>query len=93
MPKKLQKSLQECLTKLKKPTPSIQFPSNSFSSSKKWILSRCRHPKTLSFTMDRNQDKAGKNNGGEATLSNIDRFLFENFKSLYIEGDEFAISL
>jgi hypothetical protein len=43
--------------------------------------------------MDRNQDKAGKNNDGEATLSNIDRFLFENFKSLYIEGDEFAISL
>lgn len=93
MPKKLQKSLQEYLAKLKKPTPSIQFPSNSFSSSKNWILSGCKHPKTLSFAMDRNQDKAGKNNvddnnGSEATLSDIDRFLFENFKSLYIEGDD-----
>jgi len=88
MPKKLQKSLQECLTKLKKPTPSIQFPSNSFSSSKNWILSGCKHTKTLSFAMDRNQDKAGKNKGGEATLSDVDRFLFENFKSLYIEGDD-----
>lgn len=96
MPKKLQKSLQEYLTKIKKPTPRIQFPSNnSFSSSKNWILSGCKHPKTLSFAMDCNQFKAGKNadddgkkGGSEATLSDVDRFLFENFKSLYIEEDE-----
>ncbi|XP_059458365.1 transcription repressor OFP14 [Corylus avellana] len=96
MPKKLQKSLQGYLTKIKKPTPRIQFPSNnSFSSSKNWILSGCKHPKTLSFAMDHNQEKArknddadGKKGGGEVTLSDVDRFLFENFKSLYIEEDE-----
>jgi uncharacterized protein (TIGR01568 family) len=89
MPKKLQKSLQEYLTKIKKPTPRIQFPSNNpFSSSTNWILSGCKHPKTPSFAMDHNQDKAGNNGGGEATLSDVDRFLLENFKSLYIEEDE-----
>ena len=89
MPKKLQKTLQEYLTKIKKPTPRIQFPSNNpFSSSTNWMLSGCKHPKTLSFAMDHNQDKAGKNSGGEATLSDVDRFLFENFKSLYMEEDE-----
>lgn len=95
MPKKLQKSLHEYLTaKIKKPTPRIQFPYDSFSSSKNWILSGCKNPKTLSFAMDRNQDKAGKTNiddnnaGSEATLSDINSFLFENSKSLYINGDE-----
>ncbi|GMY34228.1 transcription repressor OFP14 [Fagus crenata] len=104
MPKKLQKSLHDYLTKMKKPTPHIQFPSNSFSSSKNWILSGCKHPKTLSFAIDSNQDKAGindddddddddnddhdDNNKGAATLSDIDRFLLENFKSLYINEHE-----
>ena len=96
MPKKLQKSLQDYLTKIKKPPSShIHLPSNSFSSSKNWILSGCKHPKTLSFAIDSSQDKAGKNNNdddknnkSEATLSDVDRFLMENFKSLYIKDDE-----
>lgn len=96
MPKKLQKSLQDYLTKIKKPPSShIHLSSNSFSSSKNWILSGCKHPKTLSFAIDSSQDKAGKNNNdddrnnkSEATLSDVDRFLLENFKSLYIKDDE-----
>lgn len=97
MSKKLQKSLQDYLSKFKRPTPHLQFPSNSFSSaSKSWILSGCKYPvRTLSFAIDRNQDiKAGNNNEDDvdnseaATLSDVDRFLFENFKSLYVIDDE-----
>ncbi|XVF74600.1 hypothetical protein PTKIN_Ptkin13bG0125000 [Pterospermum kingtungense] len=89
MSKKLQKSLQDYLSKMKKPSPNIQFPSKSFSSSKKWILKGCKHPKTLSFAVNSNHDQGiSYNNDDAATLSDVDRFLFENFKSLYIKDDE-----
>ncbi|XP_022146091.1 transcription repressor OFP14 [Momordica charantia] len=91
MPRKLQKSLQDYLSKIKKPTPQIQFPNpNTFSSSKSWILSGCKHPKTLSFAVDRKQADggAGNNDDTAATLADIDRFLFENFRSLYLKEDE-----
>ncbi|XVE52105.1 hypothetical protein DITRI_Ditri02bG0095500 [Diplodiscus trichospermus] len=94
MSKKLKKSLHDYLSKIKKPSPNIQFPSNSFSSSKKWILQGCKHPKTLSFAVsrDRNHDHQGtsddNNDDDAATLSDVDRFLFENFRSLYIKDDE-----
>ncbi|XWS19012.1 hypothetical protein CRYUN_Cryun32bG0094600 [Craigia yunnanensis] len=91
MSKKLQKSLQDYLSKIKKPSPNIQFPSKSFSSSKKWILKGCKHPKTLSFAVncDRNHDQGiSDNNDYAATLFDVDRFLFENFKSLYMKDDE-----
>ncbi|KAK9281538.1 hypothetical protein L1049_004441 [Liquidambar formosana] len=87
MPKSLQKSLQDYLSKIKKPTPQIQFPPNSLSSSTNWVLSGCKHPKTLSFAVDRNQDQ-GHDNDDAATLSDIDRFLVENFKSLYGKNDD-----
>ncbi|GMN37248.1 hypothetical protein TIFTF001_006658 [Ficus carica] len=87
MPKKL----QDYLFKIKKPTPKIHFPTNSFSSSKNWILSGCKHPKTLSFAVGRGDQKhdAHRDDVGDisAKLSDIDRFLVENFKSLYIKDD------
>ncbi|KAI4329267.1 hypothetical protein L6164_021551 [Bauhinia variegata] len=86
MPKKLQKSLQDYMSKIKNPSPR-------FSSSKNWILSGCKHPKTASFSIDDGGNEANGGGGGNnkddaATLSDIDRFLFENFKSLYIRDDE-----
>ncbi|XP_022777167.1 transcription repressor OFP14-like [Durio zibethinus] len=94
MSKKLQKSLQDYLSKIKKPSPNTQFPSNPISSSKKWILKSCKHPKTLSFVFNRDRNDHGHhetsndNNDYAATLSDVDRFLFENFKSLYIKDGE-----
>ncbi|KAJ9190137.1 hypothetical protein P3X46_001365 [Hevea brasiliensis] len=84
MPAKLHKSLHAYLSKIKPPTPPI-----SFSYSKNWVLSGCRNPKTPSFTTDRSLNVEGHNDrDGAATLSDIDRFLFENFKSLYIKNGE-----
>ncbi|XP_022953852.1 transcription repressor OFP14-like isoform X2 [Cucurbita moschata] len=90
IPKKLQKSLQDYLAKIKKPTPQIQFPNpQTFSSSKSWILSGCKHPKTLSFAIDQKEtDGVGNNENAAATLADVDRFLFENFRSLYLKEDE-----
>ncbi|KAK8641808.1 hypothetical protein V6N13_011181 [Hibiscus sabdariffa] len=90
MSKKLQKSLQDYLSKIKSTSPNIQFPSKPLSSSRKWILKGCRHPKTLSFAVNpaRNHGHQGTNNDDAATLADVDRFLFENFRSLYIEEDD-----
>ncbi|PPS05070.1 hypothetical protein GOBAR_AA15596 [Gossypium barbadense] len=76
MSKKLQKSLQDYLSKIKKPSPNTHFLLNSFSSNK-WIPKGCKNPQTLSFSV--HQD------GEAAILSDVDRFLFENFKSLFID--------
>ncbi|KAH6820981.1 hypothetical protein C2S53_020033 [Perilla frutescens var. hirtella] len=75
MPKQIQKSLQDCLSKLKIPNKQIQFP-----------LSGCKHVKTTSFATAGDGGKAKEDDG--VTLSDIDRFLFENFKSLYQEECE-----
>ncbi|XP_058192456.1 transcription repressor OFP14-like [Rhododendron vialii] len=82
MPKPLQKSLQDYISKIKKrKTYSRKFrvPSRILSySSKRKILRACKHPKTRSIAVD---DAA-------ATLADIDKFMFENFNSLYLEDDE-----
>ncbi|EEF34208.1 transcription repressor OFP14 [Ricinus communis] len=80
MPTKLKKSLQEYLSKVKNPK----------NPSRKWILSGCKHPKTPSFAFDRSRDNDDHDHrdGPAATLSDIDRFLLENFKSLYIKNDD-----
>ncbi|KAK8551219.1 hypothetical protein V6N13_119697 [Hibiscus sabdariffa] len=93
MSKKLQKSVQDYLSKIKSTSPNIQFPSKSLSPSRKWIPKGCRHPKTLSFAVypARNHGHQGTNNDNNddaATLADVDRFLFENFRSLYIEEDD-----
>ncbi|KAF2323332.1 hypothetical protein GH714_034685 [Hevea brasiliensis] len=81
MPTKLQKSLLAYLTKIKNPTPP-----NSLSSFKNWVLSGCKNPKTPSFATDRSLNEGHKRDGA-ATLSDIDRFLFENFKFFEITPD------
>ncbi|KAI8529535.1 hypothetical protein RHMOL_Rhmol12G0232300 [Rhododendron molle] len=82
MPKPLQKSLQDYISKIKKrKTYSRKFrvPSRILSSSsKRKILRACKHPKTRSIAV---VDAA-------ATLADIDKFMFENFNSLYLEEDE-----
>ncbi|KAA8540424.1 hypothetical protein F0562_024657 [Nyssa sinensis] len=87
MSKSLQKSLQDYLSRIKKPpTPNIHFSSKQLSSSTSWILRGCKHPKTLSFAVDSKQNQCRdkeEDDDNAATLSDIDRFLFENFKSLY----------
>ncbi|KAL7162431.1 hypothetical protein ACSBR2_042841 [Camellia fascicularis] len=96
MPKRLQKSLHHYLSKIKKsPTKHIHLPSKTLSSPASWILRGCKHPKTLSFAAnDRNPKQTHNNNGDEdrdddaATLEDIDRFMFENFKSLYLNDDD-----
>ncbi|KAJ6715226.1 TRANSCRIPTION REPRESSOR OFP14 [Salix viminalis] len=92
MPKKLQKSLQDYIYKIKNPAQNIQISSNSFSNSRNWIFRGCKHPRTLSFAIAGNQSKSRAEEDEEkrdaATLSDVDRFLFENFRSLYINDDD-----
>ncbi|KAL6497038.1 hypothetical protein OROGR_028967 [Orobanche gracilis] len=73
MPNQIQKSLQECLSKMKISNKHNQFPS-------------CRRPRTASFATDEGGGK-GRENGG-VTLSDIDQFLYENFRSLYQEEND-----
>ncbi|GAB4850194.1 hypothetical protein Ancab_029488 [Ancistrocladus abbreviatus] len=97
MPKHLQKYLSEYLSKIKKQTPHLHISPSSLSSAASKIFSGCKHPKSLSFSVDRNrrhnhhEETASNHNdhqhqnddGTAATLADIDRFLCENFKSLY----------
>ncbi|KAK3028338.1 hypothetical protein RJ639_037800 [Escallonia herrerae] len=89
MPRQLQKTLSDYLHRIKKsPTSPIRSPSKTLSSSTSWVLRGCKHPKTPSFAVDRTPDSRchdETDNEDAATLSDIDRFLFENFKSLYQE--------
>ncbi|XP_043725585.1 transcription repressor OFP14-like [Telopea speciosissima] len=90
--KSFPKSLQIYLSKLKKPTPSqLPLHSNSIKTSSNWILSGCRHPKTSSFSIDRNQpNNTSKDDDDDAaTLTDVDRFLYENFNSLYCKTDNY----
>lgn len=99
MPKHISKFLKKCLSKLKKYPSKIQLliqSSYSFSNSKNFILSGCKQPRVLSFAIDRNQkdddnshdDNNDNNNISSATLLDIDRFLYENFRSSYITDEE-----
>ncbi|XP_028771733.1 transcription repressor OFP14-like [Neltuma alba] len=72
---KVRKFLQYCLAKLKNPRPQIH-PSSSLTR----ILSDCRQPKTHSIAIVRGNNAA--------TLSDIDRFLFDNFKSLFLHEED-----
>lgn len=81
------KSLRKYLSKIKKSSPNLPLPS-----SKRWVLSGCKHPRTPSFAVDNNRNEHGGGGGSEeaaaATLADVDRFLLENFKSLYIKDEE-----
>ncbi|XP_021736601.1 LOW QUALITY PROTEIN: transcription repressor OFP14-like [Chenopodium quinoa] len=94
MSKKLQKSLQDYLSKIKKQTPHLQFSHSSLSSTTRKIVAGCKHPKSLSFTgKDRRKNHHDQQQHDEevataATLEDIDNFLIENFKSLYGQGHD-----
>lgn len=80
--KKLQRSLQDYLSKIKnRPTPHIRNP-------KSFILSGCKHPKTGSFAANRTRSDDGAKKDDEAALEDIDRFLFDNFRSLYLRDED-----
>ncbi|KAL5975142.1 hypothetical protein ACLOJK_031821 [Asimina triloba] len=88
MPKGLQKSIRIYISKLKKPAPQSQNGRSHRTTS--WLLSACKYPKTPSFAADRHRPNAARDGDDDkaATLIDIDRFLFENFKSLYTTGCE-----
>ncbi|KAL5729303.1 hypothetical protein ACHQM5_002276 [Ranunculus cassubicifolius] len=87
MPKKFQKSFHGYLSRLKTHTQHVHITSRSLSNSTSWILSGCKHPKTPSFAVNKNSEKTESQHA--ATLSDIDRFLVENFSTLYVEdGDD-----
>lgn len=92
MVEKLQKIFKYFLSKLKNSHPQIHPSSPSSSSSPlKRILSGCKHPKTPSFSMARGNDRNNDitDNNDAATLEDVDQFLFENFKSLFLGDDEY----
>ncbi|GAB2293556.1 hypothetical protein Dimus_027763 [Dionaea muscipula] len=104
MPRKLRKSLKKYLSKIKKQAPHLHISPSSLSSATSKILSGCKHPKSLSFSLDRTQREYWTHHHNHrcrrhhppddqdstkaATLAGIDRFLCENFKSLYANGGE-----
>ncbi|XP_004486728.1 transcription repressor OFP14 [Cicer arietinum] len=85
MPNKLQKTLQDYLNKIKYKNPHPQIKLTK-------MLSGCKHPKTPSFSLENgrtsNHVNVNVNVDDAATLADVDRFLFENFKSLYFKDDE-----
>ncbi|MED6120061.1 hypothetical protein PIB30_017510 [Stylosanthes scabra] len=94
MPKKIKKSLRKYISKIKNTTSHPQLPQIQLIPSKKWVLTGCKHPRTPSFSLEnKKKDSQHTNKDEEATLADVDRFLFENFKSLYLEdGEEKAAS-
>ncbi|KAH0690923.1 hypothetical protein KY289_018281 [Solanum tuberosum] len=91
MPKQLQKSLSDYLTKKKKkPTPqqTTNSANKNLSSSTSWLLRGCRHPKTPSFSAVDRKEKNVQGENNAATLADVDRFVFENFKSFYHKDDD-----
>ncbi|CAN0858578.1 Transcription repressor OFP14 [Linum grandiflorum] len=89
MPRKLRKSVRGYLSKMKSTNSPLRFSSASFSSSKSWILKGCKHVKTLSFAgaVD-NHRRQVQDVPAAATLDDVDQFLFDNFRSLYIREDD-----
>ncbi|PKU84788.1 transcription repressor OFP14-like [Dendrobium catenatum] len=75
--KGFQKSIKIYFSMLKKVPRSLSHLSSTPSSSSGGILSACKYPKTPSFAVNRTAADAA------ATLSDVDRFLHENFQSLY----------
>ncbi|XP_008775318.2 transcription repressor OFP14 [Phoenix dactylifera] len=80
----------------KVPTLRLPNPPSPSNAAGSWLLSACKYPKTPSFAIDRDQpddDGSGGARDPAATLSDVDRFLYENFGSLYYrdkDGTEFS---
>ncbi|XP_008810113.2 transcription repressor OFP14-like [Phoenix dactylifera] len=90
--KGIHKSFQLYFSKLKKvPTLHLPSPPNPSNVATSWLLSACKHPRTPSFAVDRDQPEDGSGGGAHdpaATLSDVDRFLYENFHSLYYRDED-----
>uniref|UniRef100_A0A0D9YB73 Transcription repressor n=1 Tax=Oryza glumipatula TaxID=40148 RepID=A0A0D9YB73_9ORYZ len=96
---KLRKSIQLFLSRNLKKIPPIHIPSSAIPAkiTSNRLLSTCRFPRTPSLhgggggggdhrTTDDDDGSNGRDQA--ATLSDVDRFLFDNFRSLYIhDGD------
>ena len=88
----LRKSLHFCLSRTLKKIPPIHIPSSAIPAniSIARLLSTCRFPRTLSVDLDGDHAAAGADDNSKdqaATLSDVDRFLFDNFRSLYIHDN------
>ncbi|KAF8696772.1 hypothetical protein HU200_036405 [Digitaria exilis] len=95
---KLRRSLQLYLSRTLKKIPPMHIPSTAIipaNIASARFLSTCRFPRTTSVDMDGGDhaamaaaavDENAKDHA--ATLSDVDRFLFDNFRSLYIHDDD-----
>ncbi|KAK8930790.1 hypothetical protein KSP39_PZI016922 [Platanthera zijinensis] len=83
MKKGFHKSFKVYFSKLKSMPSSLGHLSATTTSSSGSIFSACKYPKTPSFVGNRKTDG---NAAAAATLSDVDRFLHENFHSLYFCG-------
>jgi uncharacterized protein (TIGR01568 family) len=95
---KLRKSLQHCISRKLKKIPPIRIPSSATPASiaSRRLLSTCRFPRTQSVDIDQaaaEDDTRGHEHGHAATLSDVDRFLFDNFRSLYIHDRDESVCL
>jgi uncharacterized protein (TIGR01568 family) len=92
---KLRKALQLCLCRTLKKIPPMHIPSSAIPANitSARLLSTCRFPRTTSVDMDGDQAATttaadeSSNKDQAATLSDVDRFLFDNFRSLYIHDN------
>jgi len=91
---RLRKSLQLYLCRTLRKIPPMHIPSPAIPANIAGarLLSTCRFPRTASVDMDGDRAAAADENVKDqaATLSDVDRFLFDNFRSLYIHDDDAA---
>ncbi|MQL89489.1 hypothetical protein Taro_022066 [Colocasia esculenta] len=96
MGKGLHKSLHIYLAKLRRslttePNQDSSYLRTAASATTSRLLSACKYPKTPSFAAERHHiagnDRSASASRHAATLSDVDRFLFENFNSLYTTRD------
>ncbi|XP_072979767.1 transcription repressor OFP14-like [Typha angustifolia] len=94
--KKLHKSLQLYISKKLKKVPTIRLPTPppQTHAAANWLFSACKYPKTTSFSFpadgrrtDVGLDDPNAPPGPAATLSDVERFLSENFHSLYLHDE------
>ncbi|MQL87529.1 hypothetical protein Taro_020093 [Colocasia esculenta] len=94
--KSLQKSLKIYLSRVRKAMQVEVLRQHSIPArvTSSRLLSACKHPRTPSFAAKRHKDTfhdvgTGGGAGPAATLADVDRFLLENFNSLYTSrGDD-----
>ncbi|XP_078431260.1 uncharacterized protein LOC144703054 [Wolffia australiana] len=86
----LQRYLRIYLAKLKKITQAeSREESSSANKAASWLLSSCKYPRTSSFAGERNSSAVDDGAlDSSATLADVDRFLLNNFNSLYSAREE-----